>query len=143
MRKMDNQLDRNTLTWTNCLLQKVLKLQTYFANINRLYLVISCPLQKSYKMIHFFDRSHTKKPESRLFSDWIGNNTDDLRCSDWPKPCHPLVVVVFSLQFCLHNEQWIHLQVCDQISASSVFFEFEECLNRNCIHWNIFHFIVY
>ena len=49
MRKMDNQLDRNTLTWTNCLLQKVLKLQTHFANINRLYLVISCPLQKSYK----------------------------------------------------------------------------------------------
>ena len=49
MRKMDNQLDRNMLTWTNCLLQKVLKLQTYFANINRLYLVISCPLQKSYK----------------------------------------------------------------------------------------------
>ena len=36
-------------------------------------------------MIHFFHRSHAKKPESGLFSDWIGYNTDDLRCSDWPK----------------------------------------------------------
>ena len=42
-----------------------------------------------------------KKPESGLFSDWIGNNTDDLRCSDWPKRRHPLVVVDFSLHFCL------------------------------------------
>ena len=43
-------------------------------------------------MIHFLHRSHAKKPESGLFSDWIGNNTDDLRCSDWPKRRHPLVV---------------------------------------------------
>ena len=56
-------------------------------------------------MIHFFHRSHAKKPESGLFSDWIGNNTDDLRCSDWPKCRHPLVVVDFSLHFCLRNEQ--------------------------------------
>ena len=41
-------------------------------------------------MIHFFHRSHAKKPESGLFSDWIGNNMDDLRCSDWQKRCHPL-----------------------------------------------------
>ena len=47
-------------------------------------------------MIHF---SHAKKPESRLFPDWIGNNTDDLRCFDWPKRRHPLVVVDFSLHF--------------------------------------------
>ena len=53
-------------------------------------------------MIHFFYRSHAKKPESELFSDWIGNNTDDLCCSDWPKCRHPLVVVNFSLHFCLH-----------------------------------------
>ena len=46
-----------------------------------------------------------KKPESGLFSDWIGNNMDDLRCSDWPKCRHPLVVVDFSLHFCLRNEQ--------------------------------------
>ena len=46
-----------------------------------------------------------KKPESGLFSDWIGSKTDDLRCSNWPKCCHPLVVVDFSLQFCLRNEQ--------------------------------------
>ena len=52
-------------------------------------------------MIHFFHRSHAKKPESELFSDWIGNNTDNLRCSDWPKCRHPLVVVDFSLHFCL------------------------------------------
>ena len=57
-------------------------------------------------MIHFFYRSHAKKPESGLFSDWIGNNTDDLLCSDWPKSCHQLVVVDFSLHFCLRiNEQ--------------------------------------
>ena len=56
-------------------------------------------------MIHFFYRSHAKKPESGHFSDWIGNNTDDLRCSDWPKCRHPLVVVDFSLHFCLRNEQ--------------------------------------
>ena len=55
-------------------------------------------------MIHFFVGSHVKKPESGLFSDWIGNNTDDLRCSDWPKCRHPLVVVDFSLHFCLRNE---------------------------------------
>ena len=35
-------------------------------------------------------------PESGPFSDWIGNNADDLRCSDWPKWRHPLVVVDFS-----------------------------------------------
>ena len=54
-------------------------------------------------MIHFFYRPHAKKPESGLFSDWMGNNTDDLRCSDWPKRRHPLVVGDFSLHFCLHN----------------------------------------
>ena len=46
-----------------------------------------------------------KKTESGLFSDWIGNNADDLRCSDWPKHYHPLVVVDFSLHFCLRNDQ--------------------------------------
>ena len=56
-------------------------------------------------MIHLFVGSHVKKPESGLFSDWIGNNTDDLRCSDWPKCHHPFVVVDFSLHFCLRNEQ--------------------------------------
>ena len=56
-------------------------------------------------MIHFFVGSHVKKPESGLFSDWIGNNVDDLRCSDWPKSRRPLVVVDFSLHFCLRNEQ--------------------------------------
>ena len=74
----------------------------------------SCPLPsfisvicfREKGMIHFFYRSHAKKPESGLFSDWIGNNTDDLRCSDWPKCRHPLVVVDFSLHFCWHiNEQ--------------------------------------
>ena len=56
-------------------------------------------------MIQSFRRSHAKKPESGLLSDWIGNNTDDLHCSDWPKCRHPLVVVVFSLHFCLRKEQ--------------------------------------
>ena len=48
-------------------------------------------------MIQSFHRSHAKKPESGLLSDWIGNNTDDLRCSDWPKCRHPLVVVDFTV----------------------------------------------
>ena len=56
-------------------------------------------------MIHLFVGSHVKKPESGLFSDWIGNNTNDLRRSDWPKCHHRLVVVDFSLHFCLRNEQ--------------------------------------
>ena len=57
-------------------------------------------------MIHIFHRSHAKKPENGLFSDWIGNNSDDLCCSDWPKRRHPLVVVDFSLHFCLrYNKQ--------------------------------------
>ena len=39
---------------------------------------------------------------------------------------------------------YIHTRVRYQISASSVFLNFfEECLNRNFIHWNIFHLIVY
>ena len=70
----------------------------------------SCPLpifplslSREEDMIHFFVGSHVKKPESGLFSDWIGNNTDDLRCSNWPKCRHPLVVVDFSLQFCLRH----------------------------------------
>ena len=72
----------------------------------------SCPLpilplclSREDGMIHFFVGSHVKKPESGLFPDWIGNNTNDLRCSDWPKCRHPLVVVDFSLHFCLRNEQ--------------------------------------
>ena len=71
-------------------------------------------------MIHFFHRSHAKKPESGLFSDWIGNNTDDLRRSDWPKCRHPLVVD-FTLHFRLRNEQRIHTGVRYEISDRSVF----------------------
>ena len=56
-------------------------------------------------MIQSLKRSHSKKPEYRLLSDWIGNNTDDLRCSDWPKCRDSLVVVYFSLHFCLRKEQ--------------------------------------
>ena len=88
----------------------------------------SCPLpiiplclSRDEGMIHFFVGSHVKKPESGLFSDWIGNNKDDLRCSNWPKCRHPLVVVDFSLHFCLRNEQWIHTRVRYEISAGSVF----------------------
>ena len=88
----------------------------------------SCPLpiiplclSREEGMIHFFVGSHVKMPESGLFSDWIGNNADDLRCSDWPKCRHPLVVVDFSLHFYLRNEQWIHTRVRYEISAGSVF----------------------
>ena len=69
-------------------------------------------------MIHFFYRSHAKKSESGLFSDWIGNNTDDLRCSDWPKCRHPLVVVDFQSAFLL---AYVDTRVRYQISAGSVF----------------------
>ena len=60
----------------------------------------SCPLpisplclSREEGMIHLFVGSHVKKPESGLFPDWIGNNTNDLRRFDWPKCRHPLVVV--------------------------------------------------
>ena len=60
-------------------------------------------------MIHFFVGSHVKKPESGLFSDWIGNNTDDLRCSNWPKCRHPLVVFDFSLHnACIISSEYTH-----------------------------------
>ena len=56
------------------------------------YSLRSCPLpiiplglSREEGMIHFFVGSHVKMPESGLFSDWIGNNADDLRCCDWPK----------------------------------------------------------
>ena len=67
--------------------------------------IISLGLSWEEDMIHFFVGSHVKKRESGLFSDWLVNNTDDLRCSNWPKCSHPLVVVDFSLHFCLRNEQ--------------------------------------
>ena len=45
-------------------------------------------------MIQSFQRSHVIiLPESGFLSDWIGNSTDDLLCSDWPKCRHPLAVV--------------------------------------------------
>ena len=47
--------------------------------------IIPLCLSRKEGMIHLFVGSHVKKPESGLFSDWIGNNTNDLRCSDWPK----------------------------------------------------------
>ena len=57
-------------------------------------------------MIQSFQRSHVIiLPEPGFLSDWIGNSTDDLLCSDWPKCRHPLAVVDFSLHSCLPNEQ--------------------------------------
>ena len=71
----------------------------------------SCPLpiiplclSREEGMIHFFVGSHVKKPESGLFSDWIGNNMDDLHCSDWPKCRLPLVAVDFSLHCVMSSE---------------------------------------
>ena len=37
-------------------------------------------------------------------------NKQELRCSNWPKYSHPLVVD-FSLHFCLRNGQWIYTWV--------------------------------
>ena len=59
-------------------------------------------------MIHLFVGSHVKKPESGLFSDWIGNNTNDLRRSDWPK-CRPPLVVVGSALFNICRKALGHL----------------------------------
>ena len=67
--------------------------------------IIPISLSREEGMIHFFVGSHVKKPESGLFPDWIGDNTDVLRCSNWPKCRHPLVVVDFGLHFCLRNER--------------------------------------
>ena len=94
-------------------------------------------------MIQSFHRSHAKKPESGLFSDWIENNTDDFCSSDWPKWCYPLVVVDFSLHFCLHNKHAVNTRVSSLWNFCQLsFLEFEECLNRNFSHWNIFHLII-
>ena len=80
-----------------------------------------------------------KKARIWTFSDWTGNNTDDLRYSDWPKHRHPLVLVDFSLHFCLPiNEQNTHASSLWNFCRLS-FLEFEEYLNRNFIHWNIFN----
>ena len=69
-----------------------------------------------------------------FFSDWIGNNTNDLRCSDWPKCHHPLVVVDCSLHFCLLiNEQWIFVIKFLPAQFSWIYVNVEECLNRNFI----------
>ena len=53
----------------------------------------------------FFSQITCKKARIWTFSDWIGNNTDDLRFSNWPKCRHSLVVVDFSLHFCFRDEQ--------------------------------------
>ena len=37
--------------------------------------IIPLSLSREEGMIHFFVGSHVEKPESGLFSDWIGNNT--------------------------------------------------------------------
>ena len=94
-------------------------------------------------MIHFVYRSPAKKPESGLYSDWIGNNTDDLCCSDWPKCRHPLVVVDFSLHFCLHTSSEYAGKLVMKFLPAQHSWKCEECLNRNFLHWNIFHLIVY
>ena len=84
-------------------------------------------------MIPFFHRSHAKKPESELFSDWIGNNTDDLRCSDWPKRRHPLVVVDFVCIFsCVMSSEYTRGFVMKFMPAQFSR-QFEKRLNRNFI----------
>ena len=94
-------------------------------------------------MIQSFHRSRAKKPESGLFTDWIENNTDDFCSSDWPKWRYPLVVVDFSLHFCLHNKHAVNTHASSLWNFCQLsFLEFEECLNRNFSHWNIFHFII-
>ena len=83
-------------------------------------------------MIQFFHKSRAKKPESGLFSDWIGNNTDDLRCSDWPKRRHPSLVVDFSLHFCLRNEQRIHAFSSRNFKRQKFHVGRGKCLRMSC-----------
>ena len=55
----------------------------------------------------FLSQITCKKARIWTFSDWIGNNMDDLRCSHWPKRRHLLVVVDFSLHFaCVMSSEY-------------------------------------
>ena len=56
--------------------------------------IIPLSLSREEGVIHFFVGSRLKKPESGLFSDWIGNNTDDLRCCNCPKCRYPWVLLI-------------------------------------------------
>ena len=56
-------------------------------------------------MIQSSHRSHAKKPESGLFSDCIGINTDDLRCSDWPK-CRYLLLISVCIFPCVMSSEY-------------------------------------
>ena len=49
----------------------------------------------------FLSQITCKNARIWTFFDWIGNNTDDFRCSDWPKCRYPLVVVDFKSAFLL------------------------------------------
>ena len=55
----------------------------------------------------FLSQITCKKARIWTFSDWIGNNMDDLRCSHWPKRRHLLVVVDFSLHIaCVMSSEY-------------------------------------
>ena len=88
----------------------------------------SCPLpiiplclSREEGMIHFFVGSHVKKARIWTFL-WLDRKQYRwFALFHWPKCRHLLVVVDFSLHFCLRNEQWIHAQVHYKTSAGSVF----------------------
>ena len=49
---------------------------------------------------------HAKKVESGLFSDWIKNNSDDLRCSNRPKRRHPLLLISVCIFACVISSEY-------------------------------------
>ena len=67
-------------------------------------------------MIHFFVASHIKKLESGLFSDATGNNTDDLRCSDWPKGRPPLVCIFACVMSSEYTREFVMIFLPAQFS---------------------------
>ena len=75
-------------------------------------------------MIQSPHRSHAKKPESGLLSDWIGINTDDLRCS--AVSCCWFQSAFFLASWAVNTYASSLWNFC-QLSS----LEFEECLNQS------------
>ena len=75
-------------------------------------------------MIQSSHRSHAKKPESGLLSDWIGINTDDLRCS--AVSCCWFQSAFFLASWAVNTYASSLWDFC-QLSS----LEFEECLNQS------------
>ena len=93
-------------------------------------------------MIHFFYRSHAKKPESGLFSDWI-RNYGWFALFRLAKMSPSVSCCRFQSAFLLAYKWAVNTPTSSLSNFCRLsFLEFEECLNRNFILWNIFHLMV-